>query len=103
MKESRDFARAYAAAVERAPKVKKFAPPAEERKAVVYQSNTAEFEAALGKISKGLLAVLDSQFGSKPQSLVVGGIKEERSAEKSDAAAIEDESVLRIFEEEDSE
>lgn len=103
MKESRDFARAYAAAVERAPNVKKFAPPTEERKAVVYQSNTAEFEAALGKISKGLLAVLDSQFGSKPQSLVVGGIKDERSAEKPDAAAIEDESVLRIFEEEDSE
>lgn len=106
LEESREFSRRYAAAVERSPKVKKLAEIPDDGgrgKPEIFTSNTPEFEDAIGKISKGLLAVLDSQFGSRPQTFVAGGIIDEHKEKKTDSASIEDESVLEVFEEEDSE
>lgn len=104
MNESREFATAYTAAVERAPKAGKIAAVAEtERKVEIFPSNTVEFEEALKKVSQGLLDVLDSQFGSRPQTLVAGGIAEEGKRETSSSSSIEDESTMQIFEEEDGE
>lgn len=105
MNESREFATAYTAAVERAPKAGKIAAVAEtERKVEIFPSNTVEFEEALKKVSQGLLDVLDSQFGSRPQTLVAGGIAEEGKREtSSSSSSIEDESTMQIFEEEDGE
>ena len=92
--------------MERSPKVKKLADIPDDGgrdKPEIFTPNTPEFEDALGKISKGLLAVLDSQFGCRPQTFVAGGIIDEHKEEKTDSASIEDESVLELFEEEDYE
>ena len=90
--------------MERAPKAGKIAAVAEtERKVEIFPSNTVEFEEALKKVSQGLLDVLDSQFGSRPQTLVAGGIAEEGKRETSSSSSIEDESTMQIFEEEDGE
>ncbi len=51
------------------------------------------------KVSKGLLDVLYSQFGSKPQSVVFGGIAEEMREEN--LSGNFDDSSTEIFEEED--
>ena len=90
--------------MERAPKAGKIAAVAEtERKVEIFPSNTVEFEEALKKVSQGLLDVLDSQFGSRPQTLVAGGIAEESKRETASSSSIEDESTMQIFEEEDGE
>ncbi len=105
MEESREFAAAFAEVVERKPKAKKI-PSAEqsERKVEVFAEGTERFEDALQKVSKGLLDVLYSQFGSKPQSFVVGGIAEEivsESGSTSDSFDDED-SSMDSFEEDDN-
>ena len=72
----------------------------------IFEEGTAQFEDAMQKISQGLLDVLYSQFGSKPQTLVAGGIVEETQEEQkdvSDDSMLTDDSLVESLEDDDDE
>ncbi|MBQ6534541.1 MAG: hypothetical protein IJI37_05160 [Opitutales bacterium] len=69
---------------------------AESGKARSFGEGTAPFDAALEKISKGLVEVLYSQFGSRPAAFVAGAIAEE--PEETAAAPGVSESAEESFE-----
>ncbi len=104
--ESRAFDSAHADEVERGKAARKdaqdtgVAVPCEVK---IFPPNTDEFESALASVSKGLLDVLRSQFGCTPVSFVKGGITEIDKARSDFSTSVEDNSVLRVFEEEDEE
>lgn len=103
--ESREFAQAFAEQVERTPKKKKIVEAQQDvEKIEVFTEGTTQFEDAVQKISQGLLDVLYSQFGSKPQTFVAGGIVEETQEETvSSESTISDETFMDSLEEEDDE
>lgn len=103
--ESREFAQAFAEQVERTPKKKKIVEAQQDvEKIEVFTGGTTQFEDAVQKISQGLLDVLYSQFGSKPQTFVAGGIVEETQEETvSSESTISDETFMDSLEEEDDE
>ena len=103
--ESREFAQAFVEQVERTPKKKKIVEAQQDvEKIEVFTEGTTQFEDAVQKISQGLLDVLYSQFGSKPQTFVAGGIVEETQEETvSSESTISDETFMDSLEEEDDE
>lgn len=105
--ESREFAQAFTAEIDRSPKKKKIVEAQQDTsKIVIYEEGTAQFEDAMQKISQGLLDVLYSQFGSKPQTLVAGGIVEETQEEQkelSDDSMLTDDSLVESLEDDDDE
>ena len=105
--EYREFAQAFTAEIDRSPKKKKIVEAQQDSsKIVIYEEGTAQFEDAMQKISQGLLDVLYSQFGSKPQTLVAGGIVEETQEEQkelSDDSMLTDDSLVESLEDDDDE
>ena len=105
--ESREFAQAFTAEIDRSPKKKKIDEAQQDTSKIeIYEEGTAQFEDAMQKISQGLLDVLYSQFGSKPQTLVVGGIVEETQEEQkelSDDSMLTDDSLVESLEDDDDE
>lgn len=105
--ESREFAQAFTAEIDRSPKKKKIVEAQQDTSKIeIYEEGTAQFEDAMRKISQGLLDVLYSQFGSKPQTLVAGGIVEETQEEQkelSDDSMLTDDSLVESLEEDDDE
>lgn len=103
--ESRDFAKAYAAAVERSSGHNKTSQPSDsevlsERKVEVFTAETDKFKEAVEKIAPELLDILNSQLASTPDTLFVNGISEDKKRQTTKTSAVEDENTMRIFEEE---
>lgn len=110
MRESREFASAYAESVERrAP-----APKAEESVEILsgpaagkaFGEGTPAFEEGVDKIPRELLKLFESQFGSRPQALVRGALRFVGREEEESAGAssqTEDAETMRELEEEESE
>ena len=105
--ESREFAQAFAEQVDRTPKKKKVVEAQlDTSKIEIFEEGTTRFEDAMHKVSQGLLDVLYSQFGSKPQTLVAGGIVEEseesqQGTSSSDDGMFTDETMMDSLEEDD--
>lgn len=98
MRESDDFAKAYAGA-ER--KFKKSLPKASEifeepqnlKKAEIFERGM-EFDEAVGKISEELLRIFQSQFHSTPLKFVKGGIVEERELSQQEESEYTESSIV---------
>ena len=103
MAESREFAQAFTEQLDRTPKKKKIVEAQQDAEKIkVYVDGTMQFDEAVQKVSQGLLDVLYSQFGSKPQSFVEGGIVEETEEETTSTdSVVADEMFIDSFEEED--
>ena len=88
--EEREFAEAYAPVARK--KMAKPAAPApaqsepQGRKVEIFGEGTAEFAAALRRISPELLDLVRGQFNASPSALLRGAFQEEAAAAKAAAA-----------------
>ena len=105
MRESREFAEAFAEAVPRrtAKRIAEAAPVVvEERKIEVYEEGSMDFDEAVKKVSDSLLKLFDSQFRAKPSALLAGAVIPVAAELPEEEGGIEDGEIMEIIEEEDA-
>ena len=98
MRESDDFAKAYAGAERKfknaLPKASEiFEEPQNLKKAEIFERGM-EFDEAVGKISEELLRIFQSQFHSTPLKFVKGGIVEEREFSQQEESEYTESSIV---------
>ncbi len=105
MRQSHEFATAFAATVERSPKKKEAIVEmiTNTQAGVLYAKGSREFEEGLDKIPQELLDLLKSQFASEPDSLIRGAMRFTNVEEEKEATAEIQEENINDIDEEDSE
>ena len=105
MRQSREFATAFAANVERSPKKKEAIVEmiTDARAGVLYAKGSREFAEGLDKIPQDLLDLLKSQFASEPDALIRGAMRFTDVEEEKETSSEMQEENINDFDEEDSE